>query len=122
MTTATTYQRMMLCLHGWVLCNTGGGAIPAYMHDHIMSYLLNGLRPDPGDFLEAVICDLPFSQVVPLADDQNREALLTWHRLLYNVFPSEAWRSRENMDLWIERGGTKGEPLPYLERYVDVED
>lgn len=105
-------------LRNWIQRNNETGTIPDYMLEPVANYLLFGILPHPGDFLEAVICDMPFSVVVPLADDKNARALPTWHRLLYNVFPSPAWRSREAMLKWYADNGTGGEPLPYLKRYL----
>lgn len=115
----TAVNRCIAGLKGWCAANSYGGTIPDYMLPHVAAYLMFGEPPEPGDFLEAIIMDRAFSEVVPLADDQNQQAFMTWHRLLHNVFPWQAWRGIGNMETWVNQGGTKGEPLPYLKRYVD---
>lgn len=106
-------------LRAWCSANTDGGIIPDHMLYHVADYLLFGHLIDPDDdLLGLLIQDAPFSAVAPIADDQNRRALLTWHRLLFNLFPSEAWRSRGAMLDWMAKGGTGGVVPPTLSQYV----
>lgn len=111
-------DRTVLAMGNWVLDNSDGGIIEQHMLYPVARYLLFGEPVEHGDFLEAVILDKPFSVVVPLADDQNRRAFMTWHKLLHNIFPSSAWRSVENVRGWIEMGGTDGHLTPYMEKYL----
>jgi len=114
-------HRTTLGLRGWMSDNSlsCGGIIPEYMLGPIAGYLLFGEPSESRDFLEAIICDRAFSETVPLADDRNQGALLMWHRLLFNVFPRLSWGSEGKMLNWIKVGGTGGELIPYLERYVN---
>ena len=111
-------QRCLSALTQWTLDNTDGGIIPDYMLHSVARYLLFGERPDADDFLEAIICDRSFSEVLPRADDSNRQCLMTWHRLLYNCFPRTAHGSKEAMDAWCRQGGTSGILPHYLAGFV----
>ncbi len=70
-------------------------------------------------FLTAVICNEPLSKIAALADYRNGKSLMMWHRLLFNIFPSASWGSKENMQDWMHNRGTNGTPLFTLESYVN---
>lgn len=112
------FEQAVIALKYWCDENSYFGRIPDYMLSQAMEYILYGEPPEKGDFLEALIEDRAFSEVVPLADDNNMRALKTWHILLYNIFPSQSWRSPERMSSWIGHEGTRGVIPEYLSIYA----
>ena len=72
--------------------------IPAYMHDSIVAYIMEGVRP--GDFLTAVLQN-DLCAAVNRADADNHRALRSWATFLYNEIPSQAWGSEQNFESWI---------------------
>lgn len=113
-------RKTVASLSVWIVNNYDGGIIQPYMVDPVSYYLLYGRLPEPEGFLEAVICNKPFHTVVPLADDNNVKALMTWHRLIYNIFPIGSHGNYENMLAWHKAGGTGGRAIPYLKTYRDL--
>lgn len=73
--------------------------LPDYMVPAVYNYLEN--RKSPGGFLSAVIQN-NLHGAISQADDQNRQVLHYWVRLLYNEFPQDAWGSVEEYKQWLE--------------------
>jgi len=73
--------------------------VPDHMHGGITRYILQGIPP--GDFLTAVICN-DLMNALGRADDINREALFSFVNWFYNVAPTDCWKSKKNMQDWIE--------------------
>jgi len=82
--------------------------IPERMMPSLKRYIENGTIP--GDFLQAVICD-SLADAFMYADDENIENMIAYMGFFYNEVPSEAWRSKEKMLAWNERGGLAGPPI-----------
>jgi len=78
--------------------------IPQHMHESISEYVLHG-RP-PGGFLNAVL-ENDLMESAGLADDQNRECLFQYAKLLY-LLPYDSWGSPEKVQAWIKKGGLEG--------------
>lgn len=88
-----------------VLATPPYNAIPDYMHEGILRFVLLG--GGVGDFLVAVFSnDLKAAAV--RADDNNRHALWAYGGLLYDHIPMYAAGSREAMIWWHELGGFRG--------------
>jgi hypothetical protein len=86
--------------------------IGSYTKRALLFYLLERERPDPGDFLEAVLCN-NLKEAVGRADDTNLPALPSLVGWLYNFAPSSAWGSPEKVTSWLR--GTTTPPPPMAE-------
>lgn len=76
--------------------------IPRRMKRALLDYIC--ARRRPGGFLQAVFADR-LSHAVGQADLENRRALPTYVRFIYNHVPSECWGSREAIDEWTSNNG-----------------
>ena len=86
-----------------------GGKIPMHMQEGLTAYLYDG-QP-PGRFLAAVLAnDLVAS--FGCADLENRDSMYGWADVMYNDMPGNAWKSRDAIDAWVERGGLNGKDIP----------
>ena len=73
-------------------------ALPSYMHDGMIDYLINGIYP--GSFLTAVL-ENDLRRAVNAADNANLPALGDWVMFLYHHAPSIAWGSPKRVSEWI---------------------
>jgi len=62
--------------------------IPGYMHDGIVRYFENGIRP--GSFLCAIINN-DLRAAVAFADSTNKHIIHRYVQWLYSVAPSSSW-------------------------------
>ena len=62
-----------------------------------------------GGFLQALVTDLSFSEVVSRADFENRNALVALFLYVQNEMPGESVGSQENYNKWVWRNGLAGE-------------
>lgn len=60
-----------------------------------------------GDFLRAVLLNDLFD-AVSRGDEENLECLVEIVQWIYNELPGSAWRTKEKIEAWIERGGRNG--------------
>ena len=67
------------------------GGIERYINDKI----------NPGDFLQAVICN-DLREAVGRADDENIRNLPAYVAYFYNEAPSLCWGSKEKMEAWLK--------------------
>lgn len=74
-----------------------------YIQDHMMEgikrYVEDGIRP--GDFLTAIICN-DLTNSVWRADETNMRNIPAFVEYFYNRVPLSIWKSKENMEAWIE--------------------
>ena len=73
--------------------------IPERMMGGIRRYIEHGIKP--GEFLTAVICN-NLSDAVGKADEENMRNLPAYAAYFYNYADLRCWKSRENMEAWIE--------------------
>ncbi len=71
----------------------------------LQRYRILGIKP--GDFLTAVLNN-DLIGAVGYADEENLAALPEIVRWVYNELPAGAWRTKANIDRWIEIGGING--------------
>jgi hypothetical protein len=80
--------------------------IPIYMHNGIINWIINGIRP--GNFLCAVFeNDLKGSFMS--ADDGNIYRLHAYVNFLYSAAPDSCWGSKEKVAQWEKDGGLRKE-------------
>lgn len=73
-------------------------SIRPQMMAEIRRYIDEGL--EPGSFLTAVICN-DLAAAVGRADAENLRNLPAYVAYFYNMAPSPCWKSKKQMDWWI---------------------
>ena len=81
--------------------------IPAYMHDGVIRFVMQGRAPDTHSFLYAVLSN-NLAKSFAKADEANLAALQGWTRLLHNDLPHNCYGSPEKVDEWAKYGGLDG--------------
>ena len=79
--------------------------IPSHMHDAILRYIEDGIRP--GSFLEAIISN-DLKGAFMRADHINSEHIKDFVEYMYWHTPSSCQGSQEAFENWVQRGGLKG--------------
>lgn len=83
--------------------------IPEHMQPAIDAWVNQGL-PSPselGHFLYAVLTN-NFTEAVIFADDENRDAIVSWAFYMHNEVPALAHGTPERLREWHRRGGLEG--------------
>ena len=81
--------------------------IPAYMHDGVIRFVMQGVAPDQYGFLYAVLSN-NLIKAFAKADAANMAALQGWTLLLHNDLPHNCYGSPERVDEWAKYGGLEG--------------
>jgi len=96
------------------------------INDHTLCLINEYVRRGeyPGDFLLSCL-ENKFVAAVTQADDLNRIAIVAIAKYIYNRIPSAAWGSREKVDRWLDKGGSRGDgtddsALDLIERGKDA--
>ena len=82
-------------------------AIPEYMHDGVIRFVMQGRAPDTHSFLYAALSN-NLIKAFAKADEANLVALQGWTRLLHNDLPHNCYGSSEKVDEWAKYGGLEG--------------
>ena len=75
-----------------------GRKVPEHTRGGIARYIVD--HREPGDFLEAVLCN-DLKNSIANADDMNRANLNAIVFFLYNEAPGACWGSREVYEAWL---------------------
>lgn len=71
--------------------------IPEYMRGGLLRWIEHAI--EPGEFLRAVLRN-DLRQACELADDNNRERLAQYLKVLYSSAPGGCWGSIEKYERW----------------------
>jgi len=81
--------------------------LPDYMWGAFERYYWHGIMP--GDFLYNILC-CNLLEACMHADSKNRRVIFEWVDFLWNGPVGGCWKSRENVEAWMERKGLHGVP------------
>ena len=76
--------------------------LPEHIRGGVQRYIEHGIQP--GDFLEAVICN-NLKESFKRADNTNIRRMFDIVYFFYNEAPINCWGSPERMKQWMEQGG-----------------